>query len=232
MYKALSGAVVQMRRLEITAQDLANVNTSGYKGQRLAFNEVLAGRLPPAERPGGFVAVGDLRTNLAPGEIQGTGSPFHLAIEGDGYFVVKTSRGERYTRHGSFTMAGDGTVITPQGDALLSERGPFQITGKMEVAGDGTIRSEEGEVGKLRIVRFVNPGQLVKEGANLFRTDPANVKETSAVRISQGSLEQSNVSPIDNMTSLIAINRQFEAYQRVMKLMDGATDKMITEGAR
>jgi flagellar basal-body rod protein FlgF len=232
MYKALSGAVVQMRRLEITAQDLANVNTSGYKGQRLAFNEVLASRLPPAERSGGFVAVGDLRTNLAPGEIQGTGSSFHLAIEGDGYFAVQTPRGERYTRHGSFTMAADGTVITPQGDALLSERGPFQITGKMEVAGDGTIRSEEGEVGKLRIVRFVNPRQLVKEGANLFRTDPANVKEAPAVRISQGSLEQSNVSPIDNMTSLIAINRQFEAYQRVMKLMDAATDKMITEGAR
>ena len=232
MYKALSGAVVQMRRLEIAAQDLANVNTSGYKGQRLAFNEVLASRLGGAERSGGFVAVGEMRTNLAPGEIQGTGSSFHLALEGDGYFVLQTPRGERYTRHGSFTMAPDGTVITPQGDALLSESGPFQTTGKMEIAGDGTITSNEGEVGKLRIVRFVNPLELVKEGANLFRTDPANVRETSAVRVSQGSLEQSNVSTVDNMTALIAINRQFEAYQRVMKLMDAATDKMITEGAR
>jgi flagellar basal-body rod protein FlgF len=232
MYKALSGAVVQMRRLEIAAQDLANVNTSGYKGQRLAFNEVLASRLAGAERSGGFVAVGEMLTNLAPGEIQGTGSSFHLALEGDGYFVLQTPRGERYTRHGSFTMAADGTVITPQGDALLSAGGPFQITGKMEIADDGTISSSEGEVGKLRIVRFVNPREVVKEGANLFRTDPANVRETSAVRVSQGSLEQSNVSTVDNMTALIAINRQFEAYQRVMKLMDGATDKMITEGAR
>ena len=232
MYKALSGAVVQMRRLEIAAQDLANVNTSGYKGQRLAFNEVLASRLPSAERPGGFVALGDLRTNLAPGEIQGTGSSFHLAIEGDGYFVIQTPRGERYTRNGSFTMAADGTVTTPQGDPLLSERGPFQITEKMEVADDGTIRSSEGEVGKLRIVRFVNPRELVKEGANLFRTGPSNVREASAVRVSQGSLEQSNVSTVDSMTALIVINRQFEAYQRVMKLMDAATDKMITEGAR
>jgi flagellar basal-body rod protein FlgF len=232
MYKALSGAVVQMRRLEITAQDLANVNTSGYKGQRLAFNEVLASRLPVAERSGGFVAVGESRTNLAPGEIQGTGSSFHLAIEGDGYFVVQTPRGERYTRNGSFTMAADGTVITPQGDPLLSDKGPFQIRGKMEVAGDGTISSEEGELGKLRIVRFVDPRQLAKEGANLFRADPKNAKEATGVRVSQGSLEQSNVSPVDSMTSLIALNRQFEAYQRVMKLMDSATDKMITEGAR
>ena len=129
-------------------------------------------------------------------------------------------------------MAPDGRVITPQGDSLLSEGGPFQITGKMDIAPDGTIRSSEGEVGRLRIVRFINPREVAKEGGNLFRTDPKNVQEASAVRVLQGSLEQSNVSTVDNMTSLIAINRQFEAYQRVMKLMDSATDKMITEGAR
>jgi flagellar hook-basal body protein len=101
MYKALSGAIVQMRRLEVAAQDLANVNTTGYKGQRLAFNEVLANRLPGSERPGGLVAVGAQKTNLLPVEINVTGSPFHLAIEGDGFFAVRTARGERYTRNGS-----------------------------------------------------------------------------------------------------------------------------------
>jgi len=232
MYKALSGAVVQMRRLEITAQDLANVNTSGYKGQRLAFNEILARPLPSDKRSGGFVAVNELRTNLTAGEIVETGSSFHLALEGDGYFAVQTPRGERYTRQGSFTMAADGTVTTPQGDALLSEGKPFQVTGKMEIAPDGTIRSSDGDLGKLRIVRFANPREVAKEGSSLFHTDPNNVQEAPAVRVLQGSLEQSNVSPVDNMTSLIAINRQFEAYQRVIKLMDSATDKMIAEAAR
>lgn len=233
MYKALSGAIVQMRKLEVASQDLANVNTSGYKGQRLAFNEVLAARLPAETRPGGFVAVGDQRTDFLQGHLQGTGNPFHLAIEGEGYFVVETPRGERYTRSGGFTMSADGTVITPQGEPLLGEGGPIQVPdGRMIVGLDGTVRSENGEVGKLRIVRFLENRQVVKEGANLLRADAANVEDVATPRVAQGSLEQSNVSPIDSMVSMITIQRQFEAYERAMKLMDGATEKMIADAGR
>jgi flagellar basal-body rod protein FlgF len=222
-----------MRRLEVASQDLANVNTSGYKGQRLTFNEVLADRWQDSERAGGWVAVGDQRTNFIQGELHGTGNPFHLAIEGDGFFVVRTPLGERYTRNGSFTLKPDGTVITSQGDPLLGEGGPVQVTGgKMEVASDGTVRSEEGEVGKIRVVRFNDPRQAVKEGSNLFRSAATNVKEAPQTIIMQGNLEQSNVSPIDSMVSLISINRQFEAYERAMKLMDSVTEKMLSEGAR
>jgi flagellar basal-body rod protein FlgF len=233
IYKALSGAIAQMRKLEVASQDLANVNTSGYKGQRLAFNEVLAARLPAGTRSGGFVAVGNQRTNFSQGEHQGTGNPFHLAIDGEGYFVVDTPRGERYTRSGGFTLSADGTVITPQGEPLLGEGGALQVTGgKMEIAMDGTVRSENGEVGKLRIVRFLDDQRVAKEGANLLRSEPPNVEDIAAPRVVQGNLEQSNVSPIDSMVSMITIQRQFEAYERAMKLMDGATQKMIAEAGR
>jgi flagellar basal-body rod protein FlgF len=233
MYKALSGAVAQMRRLEVTTQDLANVNTSGYKGQRLAFREVLAQGVPPQERPGGWVAVGDQRTRLGPGEIHTTANPFNLALETDGFFVVQTARGERYTRNGSFTLRSDGTVVTPDGDALLGEGGPIQIVGgRMDVAVDGTVRSEEGEVGRIRVVRFADPAQAVKEGASLFRSVAGNVELAPDVRVLQGSLEQSNVSPIDGMVSLISLNRQFEAYERAMKLMDSVTERLLSDGAR
>ncbi|MDH3444234.1 MAG: flagellar basal-body rod protein FlgF [Deltaproteobacteria bacterium] len=233
MYKSLSGAIAQMRKLEVASQDLANVNTSGYKGQRLTFNEVLAARTPTGNRSGGFVAVGDQRTNFMQGDLQTTGNPFHLAIDGDGYFVVETARGERFTRSGGFTLSADGTVITPQGETLLGEGGPIQVSGgKMEVALDGTVRSENGEVGKLRIVRFLETRQVAKEGANLLRTDAANVEDVATPRVAQGSLEQSNVSPIDSMVSMITIQRQFEAYERAMKLMDGATQKMIADAGR
>jgi flagellar basal-body rod protein FlgF len=233
MYKALSGAIAQMRKLEVASQDLANVNTSGYKGQRLAFNEVLAAGLPDATRPGGFVAVGDQRTNFVQGDLQGTGNPFHLAIDGEGHFVIETPRGERYTRSGGFTLSADGTVITPQGEPLLGEGGPIQVTGgKMEVGLDGTVRSENGEVGKLRIVRFLDTRRVTKEGANLLRADAANVEDVATPRLAQGHLEQSNVSPIDSMVSMITIQRQFESYERAMKLMDGATQKMIADAAR
>ena len=240
MYKALSGAIVQMRKLEVASQDLANVNTSGYKGQRLAFNEVLAARLPAETRSGGFVAVGDQRTDFLQGHLQGTGNPFHLAVEGEGYFVVATPRGERYTRSGGFTLSADGTVVTPQGEPLMGEGGPIQVPeGRMIVGLDGTVqsangevRSENDEVGKLRIVRFLDNRRVVKEGANLLRADAANVEDVATPRVAQGSLEQSNVSPIDSMVSMITIQRQFEAYERAMKLMDGATEKMIADAGR
>jgi flagellar basal-body rod protein FlgF len=233
IYKALSGAIAQMRKLEVGSQDLANINTSGYKGQRLAFNEVLAARTTSATRSGGFVAVGAQGTNFLQGELQGTSNPFHLAIDGEGYFVVETPRGERYTRSGGFTLSADGTVITPQGDPLLGEAGVIQLTGgKMDVGLDGTVTSENGEVGKLRIVRFLDGRRLVKEGANLFRSEPGNVEDVAAPRVAQGNLEQSNVSPIDSMVSMITIQRQFEAYERAMKLMDGATQKMIVDAGR
>jgi flagellar basal-body rod protein FlgF len=233
MYKALSGAVAQMRRLDVTSQDLANVNTSGYKGQRLAFREVLAEGPPPQERPGGWVAIGDQRTRLTPGDIHTTANPFNLALEADGFFVVQTARGERYTRNGSFTLTSDGTLTTSQGDAVMGEGGPIQVAGgRMEVAADGTVRSDEGEVGRIRVVRFTDPAQAVKEGATLFRSVPANVELAPDTRVLQGSLEQSNVNPIDGMVSLIALNRQFEAYERAMRLMDSATERLLSESAR
>ncbi len=232
MYKALSGAVVQMHRLEATAQDLANINTSGYKGQRLSFSEVLANRLPPEERPGGLVSVASQVTNLAQGEIQPTGNPFNLALEGDGLFVVQTNRGVRYTRNGAFTLKADGTLSTMQGDPVLGEGGPIQVTGvNIQIAGDGTVTSDEGEIGKIKVVRFTDPGRIAKEGANFLLTAPENVQEAADPRVLQGSLEQSNVNSIEGMISLIALNRQFEASQRAMTLMDSVTQKMISYGA-
>ena len=208
-------------------------DTSGYKGQRLVFNEVLAERLPPATRSGGFVAVGAQRTNFSQGEHQSTGNPFNLAIDGQGYFVVATPRGERYSRSGGFTLSADGTVITAPGEPLLGEAGPIQVTGnQMTIDMDGTVRSENGEIGKLRIVRFVDERGVVKEGANLFRSEPANVEVVAEPRVMQGHLEQSNVSTIDSMVSMITIQRQFDAYERAMKLMDGATQKMIADAGR
>jgi flagellar basal-body rod protein FlgF len=180
-----------------------------------------------------LVAVGGQRTNLGPGVLQGTGNPFHLAIEGDGFFVIKTARGERYTRNGGFTMKADGTVITAEGDALLADGGPLQLTdANFEVTADGTVRSDNNEVGKLRIVRFVDGAKAVKEGANLFRSEAGNVAAVSDARVVQGNLEQSNVSPIDSMVALITINRQFEAYERAMKMMDSMTEKVIGDSTR
>jgi flagellar basal-body rod protein FlgF len=233
MYKALSGALVQMRRLEIAAQDLSNINTAGYKGQRLSFGEVLARQAPASERSGGLVAVSGWKTNLNPGEVNNTGNPFHLAIAGDGYFVVQTARGERYTRNGSFTLSANGTVTTSAGDALMSEAGPVQLSGsKFVVSQDGVLSGDDGELGKLRIVRFVNPRRIIKEGGNLFTAPRENLAEATETEITQGALEQSNVNSVESMVLLISNQRHFDAYERAIRLMDSATEKMIAENAR
>lgn len=232
IYKAVSGAVVQMHRLEVVAQDLGNINTTGYKGQRLAFGEVLGTYASASERSGGWVAISGSKTNLTSGETYSTGNNLHLAIAGDGYFVVQTPRGERYTRNGSFTLKGDGTVTTPAGDPLLLDSGPFQLTGTMRVSSDGVVSDDTGEIGNLKIARFVKSQQVVKEGSSLMQALPGSVAAANAVQILQGSLEQSNVSPIDNMVLLITNQRHFEAYERAIKMMDGTTEKMIAEAAR
>ena len=134
-------------------------------------------RLAAEDRPGGFVAVAAQRTNLGQGAVEGTGNPFHLALEGDGFFVIQTARGERYTRNGGFTLKSDGTLITPQGEPVLGESGPLLISGnKIEVASDGTVRSDQGDIGRLKFVRFIDPAKVFKEGSNLFITDPGNVR--------------------------------------------------------
>jgi flagellar basal-body rod protein FlgF len=228
IYKAASGAIAQMQRLDIAAQDLANVSTTGYKGQRISFTEVLVGDSSASERPGGLVAAGDQKTNFLQGEIQTTGNPLQLAINGEGLFAVQTSRGERYTRNGTFTLKSDGTIVTSSGDPVLGESGPLQISGsQIQVAADGTVSADGSEIGKLRIVRIPNPRLAIKEGANFLRTSPANIEVVADPAVQQGALEQSNVSAVEGMVSLITLHRQFEAYQRAMGLIDSVTQKAI-----
>src|SRR3989337_2933931 len=127
MYKALSGAVTQMRRLETTAQNIANLGTVGYKTERLSFAEIVAGGLREREHTGGLVAVVEQRTDLSQGPLDETGNPLDLAIDGDGFFSVQTPRGVRYARAGIFRLSSDGTVTTPLGDALLGAQGPIRV---------------------------------------------------------------------------------------------------------
>lgn len=232
-YKVLSGAVVQMRRLEMVTQDLANLNTSGYKGQRLAFTEFLARASQSRERPGGMVAMGDQRIDFSQGELKQTGNPFDLAIEGEGFFVIDTPQGVRYTRQGAFTLSSEGTVVTPLGEALLGEGGPIRVAGnKIQVAADGTVVSEQGQVGRVQVVRFADPQRLVREGRSLFQGRDGEAQAASNFRVLQGNLEQSNVNPIEAMVALISTQRQFEAYGRALQMMDSATARIITEGTR
>ena len=233
MYKALSGALVQMRRLEAVTQDLANVNTAGYKGERLVFREVLESPPKPHERIGGQAVVTEQRTDFSNGALRSTGNPFDLALMGDGFFSVQTPAGERYTRQGAFSLSVNNTLVTPSGEALLGESGPIRIDGKkVDITETGAVLVDGEEVDRLKIMRAEDPRRLVREGSTFFRAEEANLQAADEAQVVQGSLEDANVNPIEAMVSLIDIQRQFEAYERAIRTMDSVTEKVVTEAGR
>ena len=242
IYKVLSGAVAQMRRLEVVSDNLANVNTLGHKGGHVAFAEVLAqASQSQKERAGGLVAIDEQRIDFSQGIMQQTENPLDLAIDGEGFFVIGTSRGDRYTRQGNFSRAADGTVITALGEPLLGDTGPIRVAGKdVQITTDGRVLSEGAEVGKIQVVRFTDPTTLSKEGYGLFRApngaaQPATVASGgggAGFNLLQGFVEEANVTPIDAMVSLITTQRQFDMYTRALKTIDAVTDRVITEAGR
>lgn len=221
-----------MRRLETAAQNLSNLNSAGYKADGLAFSEVLGGYTRAGQRAGGMVAIGQQQTNFAQGAIERTGNPFDLAIDGEGFFAVQTPQGVRYTRQGTFVLAADGAVVTPLGYALLGQGGPVRVENRMEVTPEGVVFSNGAEIDRIRVTRFAQLQELQKQGAGLFHDAEGQAQEATDFRILQGSLERSNVNPIETMVTLITLNREFESYQRALRLMDETTAKMVNEGAR
>ena len=234
MYKALSGALVQTRRLEMVTQDLANVNTAGYKGVRLVFREVLEGSRPHNMPVGGQVALSEQHTDLSNGNLRNTGNPLDFALIGDGLFSVQTPHGVRYTRQGAFSLSASHTVVTPSGEPLLGEKGPIHVDGtKVEVGTDGSVVVDGAPIDRLKIVQAEDARNLVREGANFFRVKDAEIQSaTGNTQVLQGSIEDANVDPVMAMVSLIDVERQFEAYERAMRTMDETTEKVVNEAGK
>ncbi len=217
----------RITRQEMLADNIANVQTPGFKAQRL-FMSLLSERY----RAGGLVA-NDRRykvyTDFSQGQIDRTYRPLDLAISGEGFFVIETGRGERYTRAGNFILTEEGVLATPRGDIVMGTSGPITIEGgDFEVTAEGKVLVDGEEIGAVKIVVFNRPGALVREG-NYFRARGQSPVESEMVdtRILQGALERSNVSPIDEMVDMIAVYRGFESDQASVKRQDEAARKLI-----
>lgn len=225
IWSAVSGAVAQERALDVVANNVANANTTGFRGDRVAFQEALGnagGRAgqPPSMR---FVAVSRVSAREDAGPLRQTGAPLDLALQGRGFFAVATPAGERYTRAGSFVAGANGQLQTQEGHAVVAAGGPdarIMIptgTTEVSVAADGTVTADGNEIGKISIVRFDSMDQLSKEGRTLFNavgTPPTPDDETL---VTQGFLEGSNVSAVEGINELITVSRSFEAFQKVIQ---------------
>lgn len=240
IYSALSGAVAQQKALDVVANNVANVGTVGYRGDRLAFREALSrSQGAPVDSGLRFVAIRSLETNPENGPLEDTGNPLDLALQGDGLAAVETPAGVRYTRALSLVMDADGFVRTRQGHkVLLNNRdAPYlqvpvnapptnPVTGNpieqalsatLQVQADGSVWMAGQPLGTLRIERFAEGG-LVKEGLTLYAPERGTEGEPAAeTQVIQGFLERANFSPIGGMNELISASRAFDAFQRVIR---------------
>ena len=202
---SVSGIRVGLRRLDVSANNIANATTPGFKSSRVDAVDV---------KPGG-AAVGSIRVNFNPGPIEIDDGGFSLAIEGDGFFRVQTPNGERYTRSGAFGFDADGNVVTGEGHILLPQITLPDDTVSVQVGADGVVSAvtQDGQVqqvGQIGLVRFANPGGLTHVGQSQEAASAASGPpieglpgEGSFGSLIFGALEGSNVDLASDLISQI-----------------------------
>jgi flagellar basal-body rod protein FlgF len=241
IYTALSGALAQQHSLDVIANNVANANTAGFRADRVVFGELLAGaqreqqpvdpRQPTPPRTDQFVRVEENTLDRSNGVLRHTGNPLDLAIQGDGYFVVRTNEGDRLTRAGNFMLRESGELSTMEGHTVLSkENTPIMVphgARNIEVTPEGLIRatlsdgSTRGhvvDIAQLSLKSVNDPRGLTREGTTLYKVgEGAQISEPARAEIAQGHLEASNVNPVSGLNELITVSRSFDALHKVIE---------------
>jgi len=213
----LSRLTAQSRALDVTAGNIANASTPGYRAERVQFTDWLAPQsgtsIPNGDRKLAFTQDRATYRDRAEGTLTQTGNPLDLGLSGDGYFTVATAAGTRLTRAGRFTLQSDGSITDANGNALLdSNNAPLKIAAgdtKLTVTADGSLSSQNGPIGRIAVVSPSDPNRLTAEGGRLFRADvPTNT--VARPKIIQGVVEDSNVQPITELADMITLQRGFQ----------------------
>jgi flagellar basal-body rod protein FlgG len=245
LFSGLFGALTTEHRMNYIANNLANVNTHGYKRDALAFSDTMAyyahdeireplmtlrsKPLFPEQKNVSRARLAVDTVDFSQGSMKATGDPLDLAIAGENaFFKVETPNGEFLTRNGHFVLSSDGTIMTPQGYTLQGGGGAIQIppgTRNITISGDGQVHADGELIGRIQLFSVDNLKKMEKFGHNLFKPrDKAEVTEgdgyASGARVEQGFVEAANVEVVTEMVSMIETNRQFEAYQKIMQTSD------------
>jgi flagellar basal-body rod protein FlgG len=237
IYPAVSGSLAAMRRLDLISNNLANVNTPGYKKDKMSFEGLLAGSVVPPAVPQGMTADPIMqRENVYidynSGPTSQSGNPLDLALAGDGFFAVTTPEGTAYTRQGNFRASAAGTLVTVDGYPVQGTGGAaIRIQGsQIEVDANGTVMVDGTQAGAISVVDFEKPYALTKVGNSMFvPSDPQVTPRAGKAQIQQGHLEGSNVDSISEMVQLIETNRFFEACSKVIKGFDDMATKAAND---
>lgn len=236
MYAAATGSRIEQHRLEVIANNLANMQTTGFKEDKAYFAEVLqfiSDEKFDSERKDAFLTRAlSSSTNFRPGPVHVTGNQFDAAINGNGFFVVETDQGEAYTRDGAFKLDLEGRLVTTDGRTVMGEGGEIVVgNGTLEISSTGNVLVNGVATDKLRIAAFENPRELKKLSANTFINEGrAQEVEEPEYFIVHKALESSNVNPVRAMSEMVQVGRTFEAYQRIISLMDDINERAAQLG--
>lgn len=218
-YIALSKQTTLQRQMSVIANNLANMNTSGFKAERMVFREYIS--KPSETEQLSFVQDFGLARDFTEGTATLTGNPLDLSISGPGYFSLDTKNGDRYTRHGRFQLNETGQLITGQGDVVLSNNGaPITIppgSGSLTISADGSITGANGQLGRIGLVEFENERNLKRSENNLYEAKDERPRPAEKSSMLQGNLEGSNVQPILEMTRMIEVHRSYRSTQNFIK---------------
>jgi flagellar basal-body rod protein FlgF len=229
----LSRQMALSNELDVIANNIANIDTTGFKSDNAAFGEYLMPRASDQDFPGkdrrvSFVQDRATWIDFSPGAITHTGDPLNVAIDGNAYLTVQTPRGQRYTRNGALSTNAEGQLVTGEGYQVLGENGPITLQSTdhdVAISPNGIVTVREGSStadsprGRLQLVGFDRPQSLQKDGGSTFLA-PAGVNAgppPAGTRLIQGALERSNVNAVAEMARMIQITRSYTDIANILQ---------------
>jgi flagellar basal body rod protein FlgG len=236
-YYALSaGLAAQTQALEVVAHNLANLATTGYRGQQTTFRSLIAGHGAVSGSLlngaiNNFGVLSGSRLDLTGGSIAPTGNPLDVAIAGRGFFSVQAAAGSvLYTRDGSFHVTATGQLVTSQGNAVLGEQGPVTLpNGAVAISSDGTISVDGTVVDKLKLAEFPAGTNLAAMGNATYSAPVGSAGSAGDSSVRQGMLEGSNVSPTESVVQLLTVQRNAEMLGRAFSAIDGQLNQIAVQ---
>ena len=226
IYAALSRQQGLLQEMQLVANNLANASTTGYKTDRAIFAEFV---VPTGEQSLSMGGIAGHSFNMTQSSLEFTGGKFDLAIQGEGFFVIRTGQGDKLTRGGHFQLSSEGTLIDGQGNPVLSASGSEIVIPEtatdIKISGDGSI-SVDGELIDQVGIAIPN-GQLTRETGTQFSA-AEGYEQSEAATLVQGALEQSNVSPVLEVSRMIEVQRAYEAGQMLFDQEDKRVSSLIS----
>jgi flagellar basal-body rod protein FlgF len=238
-YVAYAGLASRMEALDVVASNLANASTAGFKAQSPFYRALSAAEdgevlSPLNQAVNEFGILGGSRTDLRAGSFESTGESTDLAIEGPGFFSVLTSAGIRYTRNGSFRLNASRQMVTQDGNIVLAEQGTATVpialpTGAMSVSPDGTVSVDGELVAKLHLAQSAPGTTLLPEGNATYAAATGSERPAADSNVRQGSLESSNINPVEGAVGLIVLQRQADLLGRALSTLNTAFNQTAVQ---